>query len=370
MRIGGSAGARDEARGILRRAAGFDRYVTLLPSVPLSVLDLAAVGNGQSPTEALTATVRLAQCAERLGFTRFWVAEHHNMPGIASSAPPVLIGAIAAATTRIRVGSGGVMLPNHAPLVVAEQFGTLTALHPGRIDLGLGRAPGTDPATAAALRRGPFGPDDFPEQLGELACFLAGEWPEGHSYGGIAAVPRSEQPPPIWLLGSSGYSAQLAGLLGLPFAFAHHFSATNTDAALDLYRASFRAEGNLQQPYAMVCVQVVCADTDAAAQRLALPAALSFLRLRQGRPGLLPTPDEAAAHPWSGAERDWVAERWRDQAVGGPDTVRSALAGLLDRTRADELMVTVQVHSPEDRIASLQRTRQLFDDVPQGLGAA
>jgi luciferase family oxidoreductase group 1 len=341
-----------------------------LPSVPLSVLDLAPVEHGQTATQALTATLRLAQCAEQLGFTRFWVAEHHNMPGIASAAPPVLIGAVAAATSRIRVGSGGVMLPNHAPLVVAEQFGTLAALHPGRIDLGLGRAPGTDQATAAALRRGPFGPDDFPEQLGELACFLAGEWPDGHPYGAIAAIPRPDQPPPIWLLGSSGYSAQLAGMLGLPFAFAHHFSAANTVPALELYRSSFRPGRALQQPYAMVCVQVVCADTDVAARRLALPAALSFLRLRQGSPGPLPTPDEAEAHPWSSAEREWIAERWRDQAVGGPDTVRSALAGLLDRTAADELMITTQVYAPQDRLASLELTRSLFDGVPLGLATA
>jgi luciferase family oxidoreductase group 1 len=356
--------------GIRTAVARFIPYVSVLPSVPLSVLDLAPVGAGQTATEAVTATVRLAQCAESLGFTRFWVAEHHNMPGIASSAPPVLIGAVAAATTTIRVGSGGVMLPNHAPLVVAEQFGTLAALHPGRIDLGLGRAPGTDQATAAALRRGPLGPDDFPEQLGELACFLAGEWPEGHPYGAIAAVPRPEETPPIWLLGSSGYSAQLAGLLGLPFAFAHHFSSANTVGALDLYRRSFRTGRGLERPYAMVCVQVVCAETDAEAERLALPAALSFLRLRQGTPGVLPSPAEAEAHPWSTPERDWVAERWRDQAIGGPDTVRSALAGLLERTAADELMVTTQVHSPHDRNASLERTRQLFEEVPRGLGAA
>jgi luciferase family oxidoreductase group 1 len=343
--------------------------VTSLPSLPLSVLDLAPVGTGQTATEAVHATLRSAQCAERLSFTRFWVAEHHNMPGIASSAPAVLVGAVAAATERIRVGSGGVMLPNHAPLVVAEQFGTLAALYPGRIDLGLGRAPGTDPATAAALRRGPLGPDDFPEQLGELACFLAGEWPDGHPYGSIAAVPRPEQAPPIWLLGSSGFSAQLAGMLGLPFAFAHHFSAANTMAALDLYRSSFRTGRGLDRPYAMITVQVVCAASDAEAQRQALPAALSFLRLRQGRPGPLPTPDEAAAHRWSSTERDWVAERWRDQAVGGPDTVRASLAALLHRTAADELMVTTQLYSGDDRNRSLERTRLLFEDVPEGLGS-
>ena len=213
----------------------------MLPRVPMSMLDLVPVGEGADATEAVQASLELARRADELGFTRYWLAEHHNMAGIASSAPAVMIAAIAAATRDIRVGSGGVMLPNHAPLVVAEQFGTLAALHPGRIDLGLGRAPGTDQYTAAALRRAANpSADDFPEQLGELGSFLAGEWPDGHPYGRISAVPHASSPPVIWLLGSSLYSAELAGLLGMPFAFAHHFSAANTLPALARYRESFR----------------------------------------------------------------------------------------------------------------------------------
>jgi luciferase family oxidoreductase group 1 len=345
--------------------------VSSLPAVPLSVLDLAPVGEGATPTEALRASIALAQRADELGYTRFWVAEHHGMPGIASSAPAVLIGAVAAATERIRVGSGGVMLPNHAPLVVAEQFGTLAALYPGRIDLGLGRAPGTDQMTAAALRLSAprAGADDFPEQLGELACFLAGEFPAGHPYQAVRSVPHASETPPIWLLGSSLYSAELAGLLGLPFAFAHHFSGQHTLPALARYRSRFRPSDTLDAPYAMVTVSVVCAPTDTEADRLARPSALSFLRLRQGHPGRLPTPEQAAAYPWSEPELDFVAQRREGQAIGSPATVRTALADLLEATAADELMVTTLVHSPADRIYTLERVRDLFDDVPTGRGA-
>ena len=332
------------------------------------MLDLAPVSDGADTSQAVQASIALARLADELGCTRFWVAEHHNMPGIASSAPAVLIGAVAAATERIRVGSGGVMLPNHAPLVVAEQFGTLAALHPGRIDLGLGRAPGTDQLTAAALRRSAqLGVDNFPEQLGELACFLSGDWPEGHPYAAIRAVPRATQPPPIWLLGSSGYSAELAGVLGLPFAFAHHFSATNTVPALARYRECFQPGRALDEPYAIVTVQAVCAPTDAEAERIALPAALSFLRLRQGRPGPVPTPDEAAQYPWTPMERDFVADRRAGQAIGSPDTVRAALAQLLESTAADELMLSTQAHSPSDRLRSTELVRDLFGDLPRGL---
>ena len=340
-----------------------------LPSLPLSVLDLAPVGAGQSASDAVQGTLALARRADELGFTRFWLAEHHGMPGIASSAPAVLIGAVADATRQLRVGSGGVMLPNHAPLVVAEQFGTLAALHPGRIDLGLGRAPGTDPRTAAALRRSakPLGPDDFPEQLGELASFLADAFPDGHPLGAVQAVPHAAQQPPIWLLGSSLYSAELAGILGLPFAFAHHFSSAHTLPALQTYRASFRPGRALDAPYAMVTVQAVCAPTDEEAERLALPSALSFLRLRQGRPGPVPTPEEAGAYPWTPVEREFVAQRRAGQAIGSPDTVRAALADLLAATEPNELMITSQLHAPEDRIRSTELVRGLFGDLPRGL---
>src|SRR6202044_2323709 len=235
-----------------------------LDGVPLGVLHLAPVPEGATAGQALRATTDLAKRVESLGFTRFWVAEHHGMPGIASSSPPVLIGHIADATETIRVGSGGVMLPNHVALVVAEQFGMLEALPPGRIDLGIGRAPGTDPAPAAALRPSPEGlsADDFPEQLMDLFGFFSGQWPEGHRFSRITAMPGLGNQPDVWLLGSSGYSAQVAGLLGLPFAFAHHFSAVNTLPALALYRERFPPSEVLERPYAMVAAAVVCAETD------------------------------------------------------------------------------------------------------------
>jgi luciferase family oxidoreductase group 1 len=348
--------------------------VTDLPTVPLSVLDLAPVVSGRTAADALVATRELARHVEDLGFTRFWVAEHHNMPGIASSAPTVVIAAVAAATSRIRVGSGGVMLPNHPPLVVAEQFGTLAALYPGRIDLGLGRAPGTDQNTARALRRSvdALSDDDFPQQLGELVGFFRSEFPVGHPYRGIEAVPGDGEGPPIWLLGSSGYSAQLAGVLGLPFAFAHHFMARNTLPALDIYRRSFQASAVLDAPYAMVAVQVVAAETDAEAQALVLPGALSFLRLRQGRPIALPTVEEAAAYPWTLEERVFAQERWDGQAVGSAETVRQQLEELLIATQADELMVTTMIPDNEARLRSMDRVRAMFGaaELPQGVVAA
>jgi luciferase family oxidoreductase group 1 len=342
--------------------------VSDLPAVPLSVLDLAPIGEGSSPGDALRASIALAQEAESLGFSRFWLAEHHSMPGIASSATSLLIGQVAAATRAIRVGSGGVMLPNHPPLVVAEQFGTLEALFPGRIDLGLGRAPGTDPVTARALRRSAeaLSADDFPEQLGELIGFFRGGFPADHPYRAITAVPGLGDAPPLWLLGSSGYSAQVAGLLGLPFAFAHHFSGANTVPALELYRRSFRPSDILERPYAMVAVNVICAESDERARWLAGPSQLSFLRLRTGNPGPLPTPEEAEAYPWTPAERAFGDERMADQAVGSEETVRRQLGALLERTGADELMVTSMLHNPADTLDSLRRTRALFaGDLPQ-----
>src|SRR5438874_5641722 len=281
-----------------------------LAEVPLSVLDLAPVPSGSTASQALRNSLDLARHVEELGYHRYWVAEHHNMPGIASSAPAVLIGHIAGATESIRVGSGGVMLPNHAPLVIAEQFGMLEALHPGRIDLGIGRAPGTDQVTASALRRtAEVSADGFPEDLGELIAFFHGTFPEDHPYRRITAVPARGNVPELWLLGSSGYSAQVAGMLGLPFAFAHHFMPANTLPALSIYRSYFRSSAYLEQPYVLVAVQVVCADTDAEAQRLAAPSALSFVKLRQGRPGLLPSPEQTDAYPYSDFERDAIRQR-------------------------------------------------------------
>ncbi|RKN55627.1 LLM class flavin-dependent oxidoreductase [Micromonospora costi] len=319
--------------------------------VPLSVLDLAPVATGASAGEALRHTTELARRTEELGYHRFWVAEHHNMPAIASSAPAVLIAHLAAATSTIRLGSGGVMLPNHAPLVVAEQFGTLEALHPGRIDLGIGRAPGTDQVTALALRRTMEGlsAEGFPRELADLMNYFSGEEP-----GPITATPGRGLQPAIWLLGSSGFSAQLAGLLGLPFSFAHHFSAQNTLPALALYRQSFRPSQWLDKPYAMVAVNAICADTDERAEWLSGPGALSFLKLRSGRPAPLATPEEAAAYPYTEVEREFVVQRREGQAMGSPETVRRQLSELLERTGADELMITTMVYDVEDRVRSYE----------------
>ncbi|MGO8729514.1 MAG: LLM class flavin-dependent oxidoreductase [Streptosporangiaceae bacterium] len=319
---------------------------------PLSVLDLSPVAAGTTSGQALRQTTELARRAEELGYRRFWVAEHHNMPAIASSAPAVLIAHLAAATSTIRVGSGGVMLPNHAPLVVAEQFGTLEALHPGRIDLGIGRAPGTDQLTALALRRTMEGlsAEAFPEELTDLMSFFLGNDPDAR----ITATPGRGDMPEIWLLGSSGYSAQLAGLLGLPFSFAHHFSSANTVPALALYRQSFRPSRWLERPHSMVAVTAICADSDERAQWLAGPAGLSFLRLRAGRPEPLASPDEAAAYPYTEAELSFVRDRALGQAIGSPQTVQRELSGLLERTGADELMLTALVYDIEDRIRSYE----------------
>lgn len=313
------------------------------------MLDLVPIGSGSTATAALATSTALVRRAEELGYHRYWVAEHHAMPGIASSSPAVLIAHLAGASTTIRVGSGGVMLPNHQPLVIAEQFGTLEALHPGRIDLGIGRAPGTDQRTARALRRGsaPMGADDFPEQLSELASYFRGEGP-------VVAVPSHGHQPALWLLGSSGYSAQVAGLLGLPFAFAHHFSSENTLPALALYRERFRPSEVLEEPYAMIAASVLTADTDQEAMRLAMPGALQFLRLRQGQPGLVPTPEEAAAHPYTEQELGFIEDRLSGQIIGSPATVRAGVHELVERTGVDELMVVTSTHTGADRLRSYE----------------
>jgi luciferase family oxidoreductase group 1 len=309
------------------------------------VLDLAPVSSGRTSSQALQDAVRLAQHVEALGYQRLWVAEHHGMPGIASSAPAVLIAALAGATERIRVGSGGVMLPNHPPLTVAEQFGTLAGLYPGRIDLGIGRAPGTDPRTAQLLRRGDV--DDVPGEIQLVRAFFDGP------VEGIAAVPAEGNAPEIWLLGSSGYSAQLAGLLGLPFAFAHHFSSENTLPALDLYRRSFRP-GVLAEPHSMICASVLVADSYEEARRLSLPGALSFVRLRQGKPGVLPSPEEAEAHAWTPTERSFAEHRLDSAILGSPDQVRRQLGDLLEQTQVQELMVVTSAHALSDRLRSYE----------------
>jgi luciferase family oxidoreductase group 1 len=318
---------------------------------PLSVLDLAPVSSGRSSSQALQESVRLVQRVEELGYERFWVAEHHGMPGIASSAPAVLIAALAARTTRIRVGSGGVMLPNHPPLTVAEQFGTLAGLYPDRIDLGIGRAPGTDQRTAQLLRRGNV--DDIPGEIQLVRAFFDGP------VEGITAVPAEGNAPEVWLLGSSGYSAQLAGLLGLPFAFAHHFSSEHTLPALELYRSTFRP-GVLAEPHSMICASVLVADSYEQARELSLPGALAFVKLRQGRPGVMPSPEEAAAYDWTPADRLFAEQRLDNAVLGSPAEVEQQLKELLAQTQVDELMVVTQAHALEDRIRSYELLASLW----------
>ena len=330
--------------------------------VALSVLDLAPVSEGHTPAEALRNSLDLAPEVERLGFVRYWVAEHHNMPGIASSSPAVLLAHIASVTSTIRVGSGGVMLPNHSALVVAEQFGMLEALHPGRVDLGIGRAPGTDQITAQALRR-TTDPhqmvDEFPAQLVELFGYFDGRWPAGHPYAHITATPALGYRPSIWMLGSSDYGAHAAGVLGLPYSFAHHFASGNTMVAARTYRDAFRPVGDLAEPYLMLGVSVVCAGTDEHARYLAGPGALAFLRLRTGRPSKYPTPEEAAAYDYTAQEQAFVDDRLRSAVIGSPATVRAGLAQLAERTGADELMITTMVHAHADRLRSYQMVAEV-----------
>jgi luciferase family oxidoreductase group 1 len=324
--------------------------------VPLSVLDLCPVPTGESTGEALRRSVDLAHHAERWGFTRYWVAEHHSMPGIASSAPAVLAGQIASATSTIRVGSGGVMLPNHAPLTVAEQFGMLEAMHPGRIDLGIGRAPGTDRVTARALRRSAEGlpAAGFAGQLAELRAYFGGQAAEGGSPGPIRAIPAEGNEPAVWLLGSTGYSAELAGRLGLPFAFAYHFSAANARPALTLYRRTFTPSARLAEPYCLISVSVLCAQTAAAAHWLHGSSRLSLLRQRAGRPSTLPSPEEAARRPYSAAEQTVITEATGSDVVGDPATVVGVLHGLVAGTGANELMLTTSTFAHADRLTSYE----------------
>ena len=330
--------------------------------VPLSVLDLATIGSGQSAAQALADTTRLAGEVERLGYRRLWVAEHHGMPMVASSSPAVLIGHLADATTTLRIGAGGVMLPNHAPLVVAEQFGTLEALHPGRIDLGLGRAPGTDQATARALRRSQdLGADTFPDDVVELIHYLApSDRPATHP----AAVPGRGYLPEMWLLGSSGFSAQLAGMLGLPFSFAYHFAPAMVDAAMKLYRDHFTPSFLLAEPHAMVAVSVLCAPTEEEARWLAGPSALATVQLRTGRLGPLATPEEAAAYRFSEAEAALVRETTATHLIGDPATVAQGLAELQERTGADELMLSTRAHAYDARVQSLRLVAEVTDQQP------
>ncbi|MFG3056889.1 LLM class flavin-dependent oxidoreductase [Kitasatospora sp. NPDC048239] len=322
-------------------------------SVPLSVLDLAPVLVGQTTAEALHDSVALARAAEELGYHRYWVAEHHNAPGAASSAPAVLIGQIAAATSRLRVGSGGVMLPNHAPLVVAEQFGTLAAFHPGRIDLGLGRAPGTDPVTAQALRRaaGPLAGGDFPRQAVELLGYFDG--PQDEAEAALRAVPAEGNRPEVWVLGSGLGSAELAGSLGLPFAYAHQFNAQLTVPALRAYRESFRPSAVLERPHALVAAFVLAAETAEDAERLAGPIRVAAVRTVRsgGRQNAYPTLEEAAAFHYTEQDRQIVEGFLGQQVIGDRALVRRRVAELVS-AGADEFMAMTVTPDLDSRVAS------------------
>jgi luciferase family oxidoreductase group 1 len=318
----------------------------------VSVLDLVGMRAGEAAGSAIARSVELARQVEQLGYKRYWLAEHHAIPGLACSATPVLIGHVAAATKTIRVGSGGVMLPNHAPLVVAEQFGTLEALYPGRIDLGLGRAPGGDFATMRALRRDSRqSGDDFPELLEELRMYLGPEQP-GQV---VKAIPGQGSNVPITLLGSSGFSAQLAGLLGLPFAFAAHFAPEYLYAAAQLYRDQFRPSEVLRKPYLMVAVQVIAAETDAAARRLFTTSQQRFLRLIRNQPVELLPPVDSMEPLWKDYERAAVESKLAAAIVGSNATVKAGLDKLVGDTGADEVIVVTDTYEPADRLQSYQR---------------
>src|SRR3954467_14764156 len=334
--------------------------------VRLSVLDLAPIVAGASAADAFRNTLDLAQHAERWGYRRYWLAEHHNMPGVASAATALLISHVAAATTTLRVGAGGIMLPNHAPLVIAEQFGTLESLFPGRIDLGLGRAPGGDQRTARALRRnlGSSG-DTFPQDLAELQGYFR----RGGPGNGVRAVPGEGLDIPIWLLGSSDFSAQLAAQLGLPFAFASHFAPDYLLPALELYRENFKPSERLAEPYATVGVNVIAADTDAEARRLFTSLQQQFLNMVRGRPGQLPPPVDGMDGFWNAAERAHVERMTRVSAVGSAGRVRERLSAILAETDADELMLTAHIYDHDARLRSFELASQAMRGVGQTGGA-
>ncbi|WP_163558473.1 LLM class flavin-dependent oxidoreductase [Halomonas sp. NO4] len=320
-----------------------------LADTPLSVLDLAPIRQGGTAADSFRESVALARLAERLGFSRYWLAEHHGIDGIASAATAVLIGHVAGATSTIRVGSGGIMLPNHPPLVVAEQFGTLETLYPGRIDLGLGRAPGSDAATMAALRRDPYaGVEDFPQRLAELQGFLE----EAEPGQRVRAIPGQGTRVPLWLLGSSGYSAQLAAREGLPFAFAAQFAPGYLHQALRLYRDQFRPSAVLERPYALVGLPVIAAESDARAEFLATTARRKFLNLIRGAPTRSLPPVETL--DWTPRERAQVEQFLGAAVIGGPESVRDGLEAFLERTGADELMLATDVFAAENRLASYE----------------
>ncbi|GJE43117.1 LLM class flavin-dependent oxidoreductase [Methylobacterium soli] len=335
--------------------------------LPLSVLDLSFVNAGASPAQALQDSLSLARHVDGLGYSRYWLAEHHALPSVASPAPEIMIGQIAAATRRIRVGSGGIMLPNHAPLMVAERFKVLEALFPGRIDLGLGRALGTDGITAQALRRRevPRGGDDFLERLQELLAWETGGFPEGHPFRSVEVMPAGVPLPPLFLLGSSDYSAHLSAEIGMGFAFAQHFAAFDAEQAMLAYRRLFRPSRWRERPHAILAIAAVCAPDDAEAERLALSSQLATLRRERGEYAPLPSLAAAEAYPYSEAERARIARGRAKLHVGGPGTLRASLDALARATQADEIMIFSAIHDQ----AARQRSYALIAEAC-GLGAA
>lgn len=324
-------------------------------AVPVSILDLAPIVQGSDAGRALRNSLDLARHAERLGYRRFWLAEHHNMTGIASSATAVAIGYVAGGTSTIRVGSGGVMLPNHAPLLVAEQFGTLASLYPGRIDLGLGRAPGTDPLTTYALRRNPAAADSFPDDVQELQAYFRPAAP-GQA---VRAVPGEGLEVPLWILGSSTFGARLAAALGLPYAFASHFAPDALLAALEVYRREFQPSEQLERPYAMAAMNVVAADTDAEARRLFTSQQQQFLAVRRGTPGQLAPPVDDLSSLASPPELAALAHILAYSAVGAPAKVREAIEVFVRETGVDELMISAHVYDHAARLRSVELTAQI-----------
>ncbi|WP_433599193.1 LLM class flavin-dependent oxidoreductase [Nocardia sp. CA-135953] len=336
--------------------------------VPLSALDVAPVWTDSSATHSLRNTIALAERVEEFGYVRFWVAEHHNVPSLATAATAVLVGAVAGATSTIRVGSGGVLLPNHPPLIVAEQFGTLEALHPGRIDLGVGRAPGSlSPLTAQLLRRAEVdSDDDFQAQIAELTSYFStlGDEQAASAHAGAAAENR----PPMVLLGSSPGSARLAGGLGLPYAYAHHINPTATVASLAAYHETFRPSTRFERPYAIIASLVFVADSDGAARELAAPFLAGQVQMRSGSPdALFPTPEQAADFPYTPAQRVWARDRLDHQVWGSPQRVRDQVTELFRTTGADELMAVTMVYDHASRIHSYELLAEAVGHVPAGI---
>ena len=330
-------------------------------AVPISLLDLVPIIEGGSAAQAFRNSIELAQAAEGLGYRRYWVAEHHSMPGIASAATSVVAARIAAETATIRVGAGGIMLPNHAPLVIAEQFATLEAMFPGRVDLGLGRAPGSDRATAHALRRS-LDTDDFPRLLDELEFFLREPAPDQK----VRAVPSGGSNVPIWLLGSSGFSAQLAARRGYPFSFAAHFSPENLEVALELYRGHFVPSEVLEKPYAMVAVNIFAAENDREAERLATSHQQSFINLIRGNPGRIQPPVDDMGEIWTPSEKSMVQQRLGGTIVGGPEKVRKELFEFIDRTSTNELMIHTMMYDHSARIKSYEIVAGIMNSTMAG----